>query len=208
MKKGVFGVILLGVLALIFISMAANNKNAQSITTLVPTKNQEVGETPSVIVFTKPTETQVLIKEPASTEIPSTPIVLTSATSTLTILTPTPPEEIYPLPQVEPKEVMTPTPCHSIDCVSPESIEELQEEMTEIEKRCPITKILPYGGPFYEEPFFIDPPTKEGIIWISTDKDTNQEETREAALDWIRGQGYDPDNLGCKIRFEVVEFPK
>jgi len=85
---------------------------------------------------------------------------------------------------------------------------ELAESSREIEQRCPIARLLPYGGPFDNERFAIYPPSvPEFTILIEIDEAADEQEAKEAALDWIRAQGYDPENLGCEIVFRVRPFP-
>jgi len=187
--KRVVSVLLLGVF--LILAATCNEEGSQSITS-GPTETQEVIEGPIIT----PTESPILIEKPAPTEIP---IVVTSV----------PTEEIYPSPQPEAKPAVTPAASTALVGIPPEFAEQFKAEMAEVARKCPITNILPYGGLPDNEPFAIYPPTSpDEIILIEIDAAVDFQQARDAALDWIRSQGYDPENLGCEIAYRIRAFPK
>jgi len=87
-----------------------------------------------------------------------------------------------------------------------EAIQEVKEESEEKEKNYPVAKVLPYGGPFDGLPFLIQKPQKDGTIVIMIDEDSNFEQTQEAAENWIKSQGYNPDDY--TFDFRTKSFPE
>jgi hypothetical protein len=74
------------------------------------------------------------------------------------------------------------------------SIETLQEaaaEIESVEQKFPVAQVLPYGGPFDHAPFAIHTPRTDGTILVEIDSTVDFEAAKEAALQWIRDQGYD-----------------
>lgn len=86
------------------------------------------------------------------------------------------------------------------------SIKEIGEEIAEKEQNFPITEVLPYGGPFNNQPFFIHDPNKDGVISVDIDATANFEEVKNEVMDWIQYQGYNPDDYD--FNFRTKAFPK
>ena len=127
---------------------------------------------------------------------------------TLTISTPTAQvlneKEVYIQNRIEETATLeTPTPSADEGCIDNEFAEQFKEETEAISRDCPISNILPYGGPPDNQPFAIYPPTnpdKTILVEVNSTVDF------EAALQWIRDQGYYPESLGCEIVFKVSNF--
>jgi hypothetical protein len=92
------------------------------------------------------------------------------------------------------------------ECLSDKALIDAQKEIQSTEQKCPVAQVLPYGGPFDGAPFFIHRPRADGTILVEIDTTIDFDAAKEAAKQWIRDQGYDPDNLGCKIIFRASNF--
>jgi len=93
------------------------------------------------------------------------------------------------------------------DCLSDKALIDTQKEIQLIEQKCPIAQVLPYGGPFYNEPFVINSPDPDGTILIEIDDSVDFDLAKGKALDWVQNQGYE-NNISCKMVFRVSVFPK
>ena len=91
-------------------------------------------------------------------------------------------------------------------CISDKAIQDARDEIQRTEQMCPVAKVLPYGGPFDGVPFFIHRPRPDRTILVEIDSTVDFEAAKEAALQWIQDQGYDPKNLGCDLQFRVAPF--
>ncbi|MGQ9556219.1 MAG: hypothetical protein ACUVWR_19125 [Anaerolineae bacterium] len=84
-----------------------------------------------------------------------------------------------------------------------EAVEKAREQAAELQEKFPLAKVLPYGGPAENQPFFIAPPRADGTITIVIDEAADIERAKELALEWIKSQGYDPKDY----RFEFKVWP-
>jgi hypothetical protein len=91
-------------------------------------------------------------------------------------------------------------------CLSDKALIDAQKDIQSTEQKCPVAQVLPYGGPFDGAPFAIHKPRTDGTILVEIDSTVDFETAKEAAKQWIRDQGYDPENLGCKIVFKASNF--
>jgi len=91
-------------------------------------------------------------------------------------------------------------------CLSDKALQDAVKDIQATEQKCPVAQVLPYGGPFDGAPFAIHTPRADGTILVEIDSTVDFEAAKEAALQWIWDQGYDPENLGCKIVFKASNF--
>jgi len=87
-----------------------------------------------------------------------------------------------------------------------EAKQKAQEDSATTKQNYPIAKVLPYGGPTKGASFFIPPPKQDGTIRIIINANSDFNQSKEAALNWIRSQGYNPDEL--KLEYKTFPFPK
>lgn len=88
-----------------------------------------------------------------------------------------------------------------------EAKQKAQQDSTAVKQNYPIADVLPYGGPAKGAPFFIVPPKLiDGTITIFINANTDFNQSKEAALNWIKYKGYNPDEL--KLEYKTWAFPK
>lgn len=84
--------------------------------------------------------------------------------------------------------------------LSDEAVQKLQDDIRSKEENSPIAGVLPYGGPLYDQSFFIHSPLEDGTILVDIDSAANFEEEKNATLDWIRLSGHNPDDYSFNFR--------
>jgi hypothetical protein len=87
-----------------------------------------------------------------------------------------------------------------------EAAQKAQQDSAVVKQNYPIANVLPYGGPTRGASFFIPPPKQDGTVRIIINANSDFNQSKEAAINWIKSQGYNPDEL--KLEYKSWAFPK